>query len=77
VWLFGCDDRLKRYSPVIPPTPVIETKKQIHEIEPVKLKIPKKPVVKQQIVYSSEGESEEEIIVKMKKVSTKKKSNSN
>jgi len=72
VWLFGCDNGLKRYSPVIPPVPVIETKKQIQEIEPVKLKIPKKPV-KKQIVYSSEGESEEEIIVKKKKVSTKKK----
>ena len=66
-WLFGCDDSLKKYAPKTPPVPVVEPKKQT---EPVKHKLPKKPM-KNPIVYSSE-ESEEEV-VKKKKSSKKAK----
>jgi len=61
LWLFKCDDSLKKYVPKTPPVPFAEPKK---ETEPVKLKLPKKPV-KKQIGYSSE-ESEEEVVKKKK-----------
>ena len=59
--MFKCDDSLKKYAPKTPPVPVAEPQK---ETEPVKLKLPKKPV-KRAIVYSSE-ESEEEVVKKNK-----------